>query len=107
MGKATKEKGYEEADVYDSEGNVTQGLGGGNCQISSTLYNAVLSVPELEVVERHEHSRKVTYVEEGKDAAVAYGNVDFRFKNTLDKPIRIYATTDDWTVTTRIVRIDT
>ena len=63
--------------------------------------------PELEVVERHEHSRKVTYVEEGKDAAVAYGSVDFRFKNTLDKPIRIYATTDDWTVTTRIVRIDT
>lgn len=107
VGKATKEKGYEEADVYDSEGNVTQGLGGGNCQISSTLYNAVLAVPELEVVERHEHSRKVTYVEEGKDAAVAYGSVDFRFKNTLDKPIRIYATTDDWTVTTRIVRIDT
>ncbi len=105
VGKATKEKGYEEADVYDSEGNVTKGLGGGNCQISSTLYNAVLAVPDLEVVERHEHSRKVTYVEKGKDAAVAYGSVDFRFKNNTGKPIRIYANTDDCTVTTRIVSI--
>ena len=105
VGKATKEKGYEEADVYDSEGNVTKGLGGGNCQISSTLYNAVLAVPDLEVVERHEHSRKVTYVEKGKDAAVAYGSVDFRFKNNTGKPIRIYANTDDCTVTTRIVNI--
>lgn len=105
VGKATKEKGYEESDVYDSEGNVTKGLGGGNCQISSTLYNAVLAVPDLEVVERHEHSRKVTYVEKGKDAAVAYGSVDFRFKNNTGKPIRIYANTDDCTVTTRIVSI--
>ena len=53
-------------------GNVKHGLGGGNCQISTTLYNAVLAVPELNVTERHPHSNKVPYIQSGKDAAVAY-----------------------------------
>ena len=75
MGKATKEKGYEEADVYDSEGNVTQGLGGGNCQISSTLYNAVLSVPELEVVETEPGIKGDTASNVTKSATVETGAV--------------------------------
>ena len=45
-------------------GDVVQGYGGGNCQVSSTLYNAVLETPDLEVVERHPHGKKVTYVPE-------------------------------------------
>lgn len=107
VGKATKEKGYQEADVFDSDGNVTQGLGGGNCQISSTLYNAVLEGKEvgLEVVERHEHSRKVTYVPKGKDAAVAYGSVDFKFKNNTGSRIKIYAQTDDDSVSIQLVKL--
>ena len=105
VGKATKEKGYEEADVYDSEGNVTKGLGGGNCQISSTLYNAVLAVPDLEVVERHEHSRKVTYVEKGKDAAVAYGSYDLKFRNDTGNDIKILASSNGKNVTTSIIKI--
>jgi vancomycin resistance protein YoaR len=64
VGKATPDKGYEEADIFDSNGNIIKGYGGGNCQISSTLYNAVLAIPSLEVVERSPHSRKVDYVEE-------------------------------------------
>lgn len=66
VGKATPEAGYEKADVYDSNGNVVKGYGGGNCQISSTLYNAVLALPNLGIVERHEHSKKVYYVPERK-----------------------------------------
>ena len=64
VGKATPEEGYEKADIFDKDGNVIKGYGGGNCQISSTLYNAVLELPNIEIIERHEHSKKVYYVEE-------------------------------------------
>lgn len=63
VGKATPERGYQKAKVFDSEGNITMGYGGGNCQVSSTLYNAVLSNTNFEIVERHPHSQKVYYVE--------------------------------------------
>lgn len=64
LGKAKPEDGYEKAEVFESDGDIIHEYGGGKCQISSTLYNAVLAVPNLEVVERHAHSRKVLYVEE-------------------------------------------
>ena len=105
VGKATAAEGYEKADIYDSEGNIIQGYGGGNCQVSSTLYNAVLSAPNLTIVERHEHSRKVNYVEVGKDAAVSYGSVDFKFKNDNNYSIKIYASNTPDSVDIRIVKI--
>ena len=72
IGQSTIDKGYKEANVI-IQGTETKGLGGGNCQVSSTLYNAVMAAPnELEVVERHAHSAPVPYIEEGKDAAVSY-----------------------------------
>ena len=105
IGKSTPQKGYKEADIYDKDGNKIKGYGGGNCQISSTLYNAVLALPSLNVTERHPHSKKVPYVKEGKDAAVAYGSVDFKFVNNYDFPIKIYCTVDSKNVTVRIVKI--
>ena len=71
VGKATTAKGYEKADVL-KDGETVQALGGGNCQVSTTLYNAVLKVPDLNVTERHEHSNSVPYISQGKDAAVSY-----------------------------------
>lgn len=103
-GPSTAEEGYKEATVI-IDGKKEQALGGGNCQISSTLYNAVLAIPELEVVERHEHGLEVYYVPEGKDATVSYGSVDFRFKNNLSNDIKLYFETDDVTLTTRIVKL--
>lgn len=82
-----------------------KGFGGGNCQVSSTLYNAVLEVPSLEVTERHEHSNDVPYVEDGKDAAVAYGSYDFKFRNDLNNSIKILASTDGNYVYTSIVEL--
>lgn len=105
VGKATASEGYEKADIYDSEGNIIQGYGGGNCQVSSTLYNAVLTSPNLSVLERHEHSRKVIYVETGKDAAVSYGNIDFKFRNDNNYSIKIYASNTTDSVDVRIVKI--
>ena len=56
VGQSSTSKGYQKADIFDKNGNKKKGLGGGNCQISSTLYNALLSVPTLVITERHAHS---------------------------------------------------
>lgn len=100
VGPSTKDRGYKEANVI-IQGVETKGLGGGNCQVSSTLYNAILSVPnELEVIERHPHSAPVPYIEEGKDAAISYGSHDLKFKNNTGSTIKIIAenTTDNITI---------
>lgn len=103
VGQASSSRGYQEADIFDNNGNKKKGLGGGNCQISSTLYNAVLSVPNLNVTERHPHSNKVPYIQSGKDAAVAYGSYDFKFVNNTNRDIKILASSDGKAVTTTIV----
>lgn len=102
VGQATTAKGYEKADIFDANGKKKKGLGGGNCQISSTLYNAVLNVPSLKVTERHPHSNKVPYVQSGKDAAVAFGSYDFKFQNNSGYRIKILATTNGSDVTIKI-----
>lgn len=105
IGPSTAAKGYEEADIYDSNGNKIKGYGGGNCQVSYTLYNAVQKVSSLEVVERHEHSNTVPYVKEGHDAAVAYGSVDFKFKNTNNFSIKILVETSKKYVVVKLMKI--
>lgn len=105
IGPSTTAKGYEEADIYDSNGNKIKGYGGGNCQVSSTLYNAVQKVSSLKVVERHEHSNTVPYVQEGHDAAVAYGSVDFKFKNTNNFSIKILVETSKKYVVVKLMKI--
>ena len=104
VGPSTSEEGYKEAPIIVN-GEKVQGLGGGNCQISSTLYNAVLAVPNLTVVERHPHSNHVPYVAEGKDAAVAYGSYDFKFKNETGNDIKIQFSTDNKTLVSTIVKL--
>ena len=105
VGQATTAKGYEKADIFDAKGNKKKGLGGGNCQVSSTLYNAVLSVPSLKVTERHPHSNKVPYIQTGKDAAVAYGSFDFKFLNNSGYRIKIVASTSGADVTIKLISI--
>lgn len=90
VGSPTPEEGYEKAGVF-VEDKLKKDYGGGNCQVSTTLYNAVLKVDGLEVTERHEHTKDVYYVKKGKDAAVAYGELDFKFKNSAGYDIKIYA----------------
>ena len=102
VGQATSSKGYEKADIFDRNGNKIQGYGGGNCQVSTTLYNAVLAVPSLVVTERHEHSNKVPYIQDGKDAAVAYGSYDLKFRNDSGNDIKILASTNSDSITITI-----
>lgn len=105
IGNPTADKGYEEADSFDADGNTVKTLGGGNCQVSSTLYNVVLQISDLEVKERHAHIKPVHYVEKDKDATVAYGSVDFKFKNNTGSKIKIYANADLNSVNIRIVKV--
>ena len=83
----TEENGYAPAASY-ANGTVVESFGGGICQVSTTLYQAVLQA-ELEVTERHNHSMIVKYVEPSMDAAIAEGAKDFRFVNNTEAPIYI------------------
>lgn len=105
VGKATTEKGYQEADIY-VEGKKEKGLGGGNCQVSTTLYNAVLKVQGLEVLERHQHSGHVPYIEKGKDAAVSYGTYDFKFKNNTNNVIKIVMENTENEIIAKLIKIE-
>ena len=99
VGKRTAEAGYKEAAGYQG-GKVVQMTGGGICQVSSTLYDAVV-MANLDIVERHNHAFTTSYVGAGKDATVVYGALDFKFKNTRKYPITIKASAQNG-----ILRID-
>ena len=75
------------------------------CQVSSTLYNAVLSIPNLSITERHPHSATVPYIQSGKDAAVAYGSIDLKFVNNTGSDIKIYAETTGTEVIAKIISL--
>ncbi len=92
VGPRTSANGYKVAHVY-SGSKVVDGIGGGICQVSSTLYNAVVFA-DLEIVYRTNHSMPVYYVPLGRDATVSYGTIDFKFKNNKESPIKIEAIAD-------------
>ena len=87
VGERTIAAGYKEAPIYVS-GQVVDGLGGGICQITSTLYNAVVFA-NLEIVERSNHQFVPSYVSASRDATVVYGSIDFKFKNNRNYPIKL------------------
>lgn len=90
VGSRTIEAGWKEGTAYIS-GKVVPSVGGGVCQVSSTLYNAAL-LANLEITERTNHTFTVDYVAASRDATVYYGSLDFCFKNTRNYPVKIKAT---------------
>ena len=103
LGPRTAAAGYKNAKIYES-GQVVDGLGGGICQISSTLYNAAL-MSDMEIVERRNHQFVTSYVKAGRDATVVYGSTDFRFKNTRTYPVKIIASAKNGIATVSIFGI--
>lgn len=103
VGERTAKSGFKEALIYTG-GEVDYGLGGGICQISSTLYNAVLKA-NLDIVERKNHSMTVSYLPVGQDASVSYGSVDFKFTNSRSYPIKIVATANTGVITISILGV--
>lgn len=89
VGARTIEAGYKAAGAY-AGGKVVQEVGGGICQISSTIYNTAL-LANLEIVDRSNHQFLTSYVPDSRDATVSWGYLDFKFKNTKTYPIKIVA----------------
>lgn len=96
----TEENGYKSAPEYSS-GKVIDGIGGGVCQVSTTLYNAVINA-ELEVVERSPHSMVVAYVDVSRDAAISGDYKDFKFQNNLTYPVYIMGSASGGVLTFQI-----
>lgn len=90
IGRTTLEKGYKEGTAYVG-GKVVPDVGGGICQVSSTLYNTAL-LANLEITERSNHLFETSYVAPSRDATVYWGSIDFKFKNTRSYPIKIVGT---------------
>lgn len=93
VGKRTPEAGYKEAPAY-LNGKTIMDYGGGICQVSSTLYNAVL-YSNLEITERYNHGYQPSYVKSGLDATVSWGGPDFKFTNNRNYPIKIMTDTSN------------
>ena len=88
VGKRTSQKGYKKAHVFNGPNSTSMGIGGGVCQVASTIFNTVL-FSNLKIVERHQHSQRVSYVPLGRDAAIYWPSQDLQFKNDTNYPIKI------------------
>lgn len=104
VGLRTTANGFYTAKEYVN-GQSVDGIGGGTCQVSSTLYSAVLYA-DMTIVERLNHMMSVGYIPLGQDATVSDGGVDFKFKNSSDYPIKISAYTSGATITVKIIGTD-
>ena len=105
LGCPNKEKGYKKAKSFTSDGDIKQSYGGGICQVSTTIYNALLKIDEIKITERYEHSRDVVYIKDGKDAAVSYKSADLKFKNNADYDIKLKASVKNNKVIIKIEKL--
>ncbi|MPM45227.1 hypothetical protein SDC9_91913 [bioreactor metagenome] len=92
VGPREKDYGFKEAMEF-VDGELVPGIGGGVCQVSSTIYNAAL-LANLNVIERYNHSKPLGYVPLGRDATVVYGALDFKFGNNSAAPVMVMAEVD-------------
>lgn len=90
VGQPSAKDGYKEAHAF-VDGKLTNEIGGGNCQVSTTIYNAAKKIDGVKITERHEHGKPVGYIEMGKDATVAYDYLDLKFENNNDFDLKLKA----------------
>ena len=102
VGERTAEKGYKEGIIYADGGSSESEVGGGICQVASTIYYCTL-LADLQIVEREPHMYVVSYVKEGCDATVYWGALDFKFKNDNSTPLMIKAEASDGYVRIQLV----
>ncbi|MBE7087498.1 MAG: hypothetical protein E7369_04270 [Clostridiales bacterium] len=100
VGERTEKNGYKKAKII-SYGEFVDGIGGGVCQVSTTVYNACL-LAGLKILEYHPHSLPVGYVLPSFDAMVSYGSSDLKIKNCTHNPILLYATADGDRLTVKV-----
>ena len=102
MGPRTANRGFDYAPVIAADNVLRQGVGGGVCQYATTLFNAVFFAG-LPVVERHAHSLYISHYPTGRDATVAWGALDFKFRNDTGKSIMIRSWIDGGALTVALV----
>lgn len=88
VGSRTSSKGYKKAHVFTGDDGVAMGLAGGICQVASTTFNAAL-LANVQIVERHQHSQRVSYVPLGRDAAISGNAQNFKWKNNTKYAIKV------------------
>ena len=103
VGPTIERRGYQEGIIY-VQGEKKKGFGGGVCQVSTTLSIAADNAG-MKIVERHDHSKPVTYAKKGQEAATSYGGIDFKFKNENPHPIAIESSVNGGTISVRIVAV--
>ena len=101
-GKKTEKNGYKYAPVI-VDGEKSYGIGGGVCQVSSTIYMAAVN-SGLQITEHYNHSEPVAYAPDGMDATVVYGYKDFKFRNNTDKLLYIYTWVEQEKVFSKIIQ---
>lgn len=104
IGWVSTANGYRPGGVYTG-GGVTLGIGGGICQVVSTIYNVAL-MSGMDIVERHQHSYLVDYVPAGRDATMYIPSLDLKFRNSLSRPIKIFVSANGGTVSASIRGVD-
>lgn len=100
VGRTTYAKGYKDGKAFVG-GKIVDDVGGGICQVSSTIYNAALYAG-MTITERHNHGMPVSYVPLGRDATLWYGSKDLKFKNTSDKYVYVQINTTSTSITVNI-----
>lgn len=103
VGAMGAEQGFKKAVTF-AQGKEVEDYGGGICQISTTILNAIKSL-NVEIVEQHHHSHEVPYAKKGEDAAIAYGSEDFKFKNLNSYPLQINIKVKKSTLTVSISKV--
>lgn len=103
VGKRDAANGFKVAAVIIN-GDYGEDMGGGVCQVSSTIFNAA-DKAGMQIIERHSHSKAVRYVPAGRDAAVSYDYLDLKFKNNKSYPVEVKATIDGTTLRVSIYKI--
>lgn len=104
VGPMGEKEGYKKAVTYVN-GQEKENFGGGVCQVSTTIFNAVNQLG-VKVVERHNHSHEVPYAENGNDAAVSYGGADFKFKNINDYSLQLNIDVKEKTITVSVSKVE-
>ena len=102
-GNPTPDRGYKKAGVF-IDGELKKGYGGGNCQVSTTIYNAVNKIDDVNITERHEHEKEVGYIKMGRDSTVVYDNLDLKFENNTGYDIKLYTELSDNKVKVKVNR---
>ena len=103
-GNPTPDRGYKKAGVF-IDGELKKGYGGGNCQVSTTIYNAVNKIDGVNITERHEHEKEVGYIKMGRDSTVVYDNLDLKFENNTGYDIKLYTELSDNKVKVKVNRL--